>query len=147
MPISGGGQGHRHSGSDQRCNNTPDARFDHIHFDIIGPVPPSTGYIYLLTCVDQFTHWPEAFPIADISAKTAARTFVYVVWHALVFHPLCQQTVDGSLNPPFDGSRWNSWEPNEFKPSHTILLQMVSSSVSIANSRQLSSRIQTQPAG
>ena len=26
---------------------TPDARFDYIHIDIVGPLPPSNGYSYI----------------------------------------------------------------------------------------------------
>ncbi|CAH8562393.1 unnamed protein product [Dicrocoelium dendriticum] len=36
----------------------PDARFSHVHIDTIGPLPPSSGYKYLLTCIDRFTRWP-----------------------------------------------------------------------------------------
>ncbi len=31
---------------------TPDNRFDVIHIDLVGPLPPSHEYTYLLTCVD-----------------------------------------------------------------------------------------------
>lgn len=34
---------------------TPDARFDRIHLDLIGPFPPSRGYFYLWTCINRFT--------------------------------------------------------------------------------------------
>ena len=27
-------------------------------------------------CVDHFTHWPEAIPIADITAETVGNAFV-----------------------------------------------------------------------
>ena len=37
---------------------TPDAHFDHVHIDIVGPLPPSNEHTYLLTCIDRFTRWP-----------------------------------------------------------------------------------------
>eukprot|EP00794_Sanderia_malayensis_P019753 gene19753-biopygen16402 len=66
----------RHIAAPLGTFSSPDARFDHVHIDIVGPLPPSRGFKYLLTCIARFTRWPEAIPIADISADIVAHAFV-----------------------------------------------------------------------
>ena len=66
----------RHTSSPLGTFSTPDARFGHVHIDIVGPLPPCKGFNYLLTCVDRFTRWPEAIPLRDIAAETVVQAFV-----------------------------------------------------------------------
>ncbi|GBN21475.1 Transposon Ty3-G Gag-Pol polyprotein, partial [Araneus ventricosus] len=53
----------------------PSGRFRHVNLDIVGPLPICCGFTYLLTCVDRFTRWPEAFPLQNQSASTVAEVF------------------------------------------------------------------------
>lgn len=54
----------------------PDSRFQNIHIDIVGPLPISDGYKYLLTCIDRFSRWPVAIPIRDITSETVVKSFI-----------------------------------------------------------------------
>jgi len=55
--------------------------FERIHTDLTGPHPKSRrGSQYILTCIDPFTKWAEAFPIPNKEAATVARVLVEQVF-------------------------------------------------------------------
>ena len=68
---------HRHTIAPLQSLPLPQARFDIVHIDLVGPLPPSQGFTYLLTCVDRFTRWPEAFPLTSITAEAVAQAFIH----------------------------------------------------------------------
>lgn len=60
----------------------PTERFQHLHIDIVGPLPTTPqGHRYLVTMIDRLTRWPEAIPTDEISAVRIA-DIVYQHWIA-----------------------------------------------------------------
>ncbi|CAH8608307.1 unnamed protein product [Schistosoma intercalatum] len=95
---------HRHVAAPFDTFATPDARFDHVHLDIVGPLPPSHGYDHILTCIDRFTRWPEAIPITSITAETVAHRFVerWIVLYG------CPSTVTTDRGQQFESALFSS---------------------------------------
>nr|VZI36718.1 unnamed protein product [Spirometra erinaceieuropaei] len=66
----------RHNKSTPGTFPSPDARFSHVHLDVVGPLPPSNGFTHLLTCVDRYIRWAEAIPLSNAQAETIVKAFV-----------------------------------------------------------------------
>ena len=54
----------------------PARRFQHLNVDIVGPLPSSNGYRYLLTMIDRTTRWPEAIALKDITTESCAAALI-----------------------------------------------------------------------
>ena len=51
-------------------------RLIHLHADVVGPLPPSRGYKYLLTIIDRNSRWVEAFPMTSQTAESCASALI-----------------------------------------------------------------------
>ena len=50
--------------------------FQIVAMDLVGPLPETeTGYQYILTILDRFTHYVSAIPLRTQTAKEVALTF------------------------------------------------------------------------
>ncbi|BHF81993.1 hypothetical protein SprV_0802512900 [Sparganum proliferum] len=57
-----------------------------------GPLPPSNGYMHLVTCVDRYIRWANAIPLPNTDADTIVEAFVSR-WIAF-FGVTCTVTTD-----------------------------------------------------
>jgi len=57
------------------------APYERWYIDLTGPNPRSEqGHVYILTCVDAFTKWAEAFPLRSKEAEPIAKVLVEQVF-------------------------------------------------------------------
>ena len=95
---------HRHVTAPLAHFSVPERRFDHVHVDLVGPLPPSQGFSYLLTMVDRTTRWPEAVPLASTTTSDVARAFIGT-WVARFGPP---SDVSSDRGPQFTSELWNA---------------------------------------
>ncbi|KAK3705856.1 hypothetical protein RRG08_058937 [Elysia crispata] len=85
----------------------PEKRFSHINIDIVGPLPFSSGFTYLLTIIDRNTHWPEAIPLRGITIPECV--------HALITGWIARFGVPGDISSDrgsqFTSSLWSEIAP------------------------------------
>ena len=67
---------HKHTKSPLEEFSVPAKRFSHINVDIVGPLPFSSGFTYLLTIIDRNTRWPEAIPLRGITSSECVQALI-----------------------------------------------------------------------
>ncbi|KAK7909570.1 hypothetical protein WMY93_014254 [Mugilogobius chulae] len=95
---------HRHTKTPLGPFPIPARRFEHVHVDLVGPLPPSRGFTHLLTLVDRTTRWPEAIPLSSTTSEEVARAFIYH-WVSRFGVPLDMTSDRGSQ---FTSELWNA---------------------------------------
>ena len=94
----------RHNKAPLKTFLTPDARFEHIHIDVIGPLPLSKGNCYALTVIDRFTRWGEVIPLAGITTDDIISGFL-LHWVARFG---CPSVITCDRGPQFTSTLWQS---------------------------------------
>jgi hypothetical protein len=95
---------HRHVTLQAAHIPVPVRRFAHLHVDLVGPLPRSSGFSYLFTVVDRTTRWPEAIPLTSITAADCAAALLQG-WIQRFGVP---DTITSDRGPQFTSSLWAS---------------------------------------
>ncbi|XP_056128342.1 uncharacterized protein LOC130106298 [Rhinichthys klamathensis goyatoka] len=94
----------RHTKAPLAPFKVPERRFDHVNVDLVGPLPPSRGYTYLLTMVDRTTRWPEVVPLSSTTSAEVARAFI-MAWVARFGTP---SDLSSDRGPQFTSELWSA---------------------------------------
>lgn len=104
----------RHTISNCGRFDPPKGRFEHIHLDLVGPFPTSNNCNSILTLVERFTRWPEAYPVQDTTAHTIAKT-LYTQYVPRFGVPL---TITTDQGPQFESNLFSEF--SKFLGAHKI---------------------------
>ena len=97
---------HWHIVSPMSTFANPNTRFNHVHVDLVDPLPLSQGCWYLLMCVDRFTQWPETIPVTDNAPKQQHMDSWVAGFQDLGFLQSFVLTEVSSLNLPPNRTSW-----------------------------------------
>jgi hypothetical protein len=95
---------HRHVTLQAAHIPVPVRRFSHIHVDLVGPLPRSSGFSYLFTVIDRTTRWPEAVPLTSTTAADCAAALLQG-WIQRFGVP---DIITSDRGPQFTSSLWAS---------------------------------------
>ena len=93
---------HRHNGPPLQSFLQPDYWFSSILYDLVEPLPESSGHAYLLTVIDRFSRHLECIPLHEITAKACADAFT-LNWVARFG---CPQLMTGDRGTRFTSHLW-----------------------------------------
>ena len=73
-------------------------------YDLVGPLPSSHGYTYLLTCIDRSTWWPEVIPLTGISTAE----YVSALFQGLISRFGVPSIITSDRGTQFTSSLWSN---------------------------------------
>ena len=82
----------------------PKRCFAHLHVDLVGPLPVSSGFTFLFTVIDRTTRWPEAIPLSSTTAADCASALLQG-WIQRFGVP---DTITSDRGAQFTSSLWSS---------------------------------------
>ncbi|XP_037903789.1 uncharacterized protein LOC119647089 [Hermetia illucens] len=128
----------RHVHNEPKQFPLPTERFKEVHIDIVGRIPPSNGSHYILPMMDRSTRWPEAIPIADMTAECVASAF-YNTWIARYGAPRTIVTdQDSQFESAEDCSCWAFRDPQRTtQRADRTLAPIIESSDHLSRIRQV----------
>jgi hypothetical protein len=98
------GKVHRHIKLQPETIAVPHRRFSHLHVDLVGPLPTSSGYNHLFTIIDRTTRWPEVIPLSSTSAADCAAA-LFSGWVQRFGLP---STITSDRGPQFTYALWSA---------------------------------------